>query len=340
MEKNWVKGLPKFDLHVHLDGSLRPRTVKELVARLPEDERSLLPSSLAQAVTPPARASLEEYLKAFDVTVALLQDEEALERVAYELCEDAARENVIYIEIRYAPLLHLRKGLSPRQVVAAVLTGMRRAEGGLGIKTGLILCALKHESTERSMEAAQLAAQFVSKGVVGFDLAGPERGFPPRVHHEAVQMARDAGVHVTLHAGEGCCPEHIQEALDLGAERIGHGVYLKEDKAAEKRVAAQGIPLEVCPTSNLQISGLMQGYADHPLKRYLDRGIRVTVNTDNRLMSKTTSTDELLHVIEAFDLEPDDVRRILLNSADAAFAPPALRGSLRERVEAAFADGG
>lgn len=340
MERNWVKGLPKFNLHVHLDGSLRPRTVTDLAAKLREDERSLLPPNLVKAVTLAARVTLEEYLKAFDVTVALLQDEEALERAAYELCEDAARENVVYIEIRYAPLLHLRAGLPPREVVVAVLSGMQRAEKDLGIETGLILCALKHELTERSMEAAQLAAQYVGKGVVGFDLAGPERGFPPRLHREAIEMTRDAGVHVTLHAGEGCCPEHIREALDLGAERIGHGVYLYQDEATERRVAEEGIPLEVCPTSNLQISGFMRTLADHPLKRYLDRGIRVTVNTDNRLMSRTTSTDELFRLIEAFGLGREEVRRLLLYSAEAAFIGEEERRALRGRVEEAFAEAG
>jgi adenosine deaminase len=340
MKKDWVMGLPKLDLHVHLDGSLRLETVKDLAEGLPAEERVSLPIDLARSVTPPLHCTLEEYLRAFEVTVALLQTAEALERAAYELCEDAARENVVYIEIRYAPLLHLRAGLSPREAVVAVLSGMQRAEKDLGIKTGLILCALKHESTERSMEAAQLAAQYVGKGVVGFDLAGPERGFPPRLHREAIEMTRDAGVHVTLHAGEGCCPEHIREALDLGAERIGHGVYLYQDEATERRVAEEGIPLEVCPTSNLQISGFMRTLADHPLKRYLDRGIRVTVNTDNRLMSRTTSTDELFRLIEAFGLGREEVRRLLLYSAEAAFLGEEERRALRGRVEEAFAGAG
>ncbi len=340
MKKDWVMGLPKLDLHVHLDGSLRLETVKDLAEGLPAEERVSLPIDLARSVTPPLHCTLEEYLRAFEVTVALLQTAEALERAAYELCEDAARENVVYIEIRYAPLLHLRAGLSPREAVVAVLSGMQRAEKDLGIKTGLILCALKHESTERSMEAAQLAAQYVGKGVVGFDLAGPERGFPPRLHREAIEMTRDAGVHVTLHAGEGCCPEHIREALDLGAERIGHGVYLYQDEVTERRVAEEGIPLEVCPTSNLQISGFMRTLADHPLKRYLDRGIRVTVNTDNRLMSRTTSTDELFRLIEAFGLGREEVRRLLLYSAEAAFLEEGERRALRDRVEEAFAGAG
>lgn len=171
---------------------------------------------------------------------------------------------------------------------------------------------------------------------MGFDLAGPERGFPLSSHAKAIKVAREAGVHVTLHAGEGCCPEHIGEALDLGAERIGHGVYLYQDAITELWVRDAGIPLEVCPTSNLQISGIMRTLADHPLKRYLDRGIPVTVNTDNRLMSRTSSTEELWRVVQAFGLGAADVRRILLASAEAAFAPPAVKRELVAQVNAAI----
>jgi adenosine deaminase len=172
--------------------------------------------------------------------------------------------------------------------------------------------------------------------VVGFDLAGPEKGFPLSDHAVAVRLAREAGVHLTLHAGEGCCPENIAEALDLGAERIGHGVYLFQDPATEERVREAGIPLEVCPTSNLQISGIMRSLSDHPLHRYLDRGIRVTVNTDNRLMSQTSSTNELARVVEAFGLGSDEVRAILLSSAEAAFAPDPVRQELVAQVRAAL----
>jgi adenosine deaminase len=260
-----------------------------------------------------------------------------LERTAYELCEDAARENVIYIEIRYAPLLHLQEGLSPQQVVGAVLAGMRRAEKNYPIKTGLILCAMKQEETARAEEVARLAAAYTESGVVAIDLAGPEKNFPPTLHKRAIAIAREAGLHVTIHAGEGCCPEQIKQALDLGAERIGHGVYLYQDPATERRVAKMGIPLEVCPTSNLQISGVMASYADHPLKRYLDQGIRVTLNTDNRLMSKTDLTNELVQVVDAFSLSPEIIKTVLLNSAEAAFVPAATKVALREQVEAAFA---
>ncbi|HHK67465.1 MAG TPA: adenosine deaminase [Candidatus Acetothermia bacterium] len=330
--------LPKIDLHVHLDGSMRLDTVMEMAGSLPPEIRSTLPEDLKSALIPPERCSLEEYLEAFQITVATLQTEEALERAAYELCEDAANENVIYMEIRFAPLLHTQLDLKPRDVVAAVLKGMHRAEADFPIRTGLILSALKPEGTERSIEAAQLAAQFFGKGVVGFDLAGPERSYPPQIHHEAVEFAHAAGLHVTIHAGEGCCPEQIKEAVDLGTERIGHGVYLFKNPATEDLVAERGIPLEVCPTSNLQISGLMETYADHPLKRYLDLGIKVTVNPDNRLMSQIDLTHELEAVTEAFDLTREELGRILLTSAEAAFAEDRLKEELKEKIKAKFAD--
>ncbi len=336
MDYRWIRELPKFDLHVHLDGSMRPSTVRELVRALPEDRKLATTLDIERALFPPQRCTLEEYLKAFEITVAVLQSKAALERAAYELCEDAAKENVIYMEIRFAPLLHLRDRLEPQQVVEAVLAGMHRAESTYPIRTGLILCGMKQEPPARSIQTAQLAAEYLEKGVVGFDLAGPENGFPPSLHREAIEIAKQAGLHVTIHAGEGCCPEQIKEAIDLGAERIGHGVYLYQDEATERVVVEKGIPLEICPTSNLQISGLMNSYAEHPLKRYLDRGIRVTINTDNRLMSRIDVTHEFEKIIETFSLSRDQVKRILLNSANAAFAPEEVRNSLRTEVEEAF----
>ena len=333
---SWVRDLPKFDLHVHLDGSMRPETVIELAQELPS-ERCLPPDlDLRQALIPPQRCTLEEYLRAFSITVGVLQSKAALERAAYELCEDAARENVIYMEIRFAPLLHLQEGLSPQQVVEAVLAGMHRAEGIYPIRTGLILCGMKHEPPARSIQTARLATEYLEKGVVAFDLAGPENGFPPALHHEAIEIARRSGLHVTIHAGEGCCPTHIREAMDLGAERIGHGVYLYQDPDTENLVRERKIPLEVCPTSNLQISGVMNSYSEHPFKRYLDEGIPVTINTDNRLMSQIDVTHELEEMISAFSLSQDQVKELLLNSANAAFAPEAIKAALRTEIEQAF----
>jgi adenosine deaminase len=333
---SWVRGLPKFDLHVHLDGSMRQDTVIKLARGLPADRRFPGDLDLAQALTPPARCRLEEYLQAFEVTVSVLQSESALERAAYELCEDAAKENVIYMEIRFAPLLHLQDGLSQQQVVEAVLAGMRRAENEYPIKTGLILCGMKQEPVNRTIDTAHLAAEYLNKGVVGFDLAGPERDFPPSLHREAIAEAKNVGLHVTIHAGEGCCPEQIKEAIDLGAERIGHGVYLYQNPETEQIVKERGIPLEVCPTSNLQISGIMNSYSQHPFKRYLDEGIPVTINTDNRLMSKIDTTHELEQMIKAFSLSPNQVKSILLNSANAAFTTEESKTIMHKQVEKAF----
>lgn len=187
------------------------------------------------------------------------------------------------------------------------------------------------------MEVAQLTAQFSGKGVVAFDLAGPERQHPPQIHREAISMARESGVRLTLHAGEGCCPEQIRAAIELGASRLGHGVYLHKDPATEVLVAEQRIPLEVCPTSNLQISGFMESYADHPLKRYFDLGIPITLNTDNRLMSNTDLTHEYEAIAEAFAFNPNQIRTIVLNGVEAAFASDDVKAKLRAEIETFFA---
>ncbi len=334
--KSWLRSLPKIELHVHLDGSLRAKTVRELAKRLPADRQFPRGFDPIKAVTLPRRGTLEGYLDAFEVTIRLLQDEGALERVARELCEDAAAENIGYIEIRFAPLLHTEAGLKPRDVVSAVLAGMRQAEADHPIRTGLILTALKQEPTERSMEVAQLTAQFSGSGVVGFDLAGPERLFPPLLHRATLDFVHAAGVHLTIHAGEACCPEQIREALDLGAERIGHGVHLFEDPQTEKRVRESGVHLEICPTSNLQTSSFIADYSDHPIGRYIELGIPISINTDNRLMSQVDLTHEFDRVVAAFSLDRDVVRTVLANSVDAAFCSDGLKTSLRDRIDAAF----
>lgn len=329
--------MPKVELHVHLDGSMRLATITELASALPEETAFPKGFDFKQAVTPPERCTLPEYLQAFGVTVAVLQTSTALERAAYELCEDVARENVMYLEVRFAPLLHLENDLSPREVVQSVLRGLKRGEEDFAMHTGLILSAMRNRSLENSMEVAQLTAQFSSKGVVALDLAGPERQHPPQIHREAIAMARESGVNLTLHAGEGCCPEQIRAALEMGANRIGHGVYLHKDQATEAQVAENRIPLEVCPTSNLQVSGILDSYADHPLKHYFDLGIPITLNTDNRLMSNIDLTHEYEVVVDAFDFDDAQIRQICLNGIDAAFASDEVKAELRTKLDAFFA---
>ncbi len=335
----WIRRMPKVELHVHLDGSLRWDSVEEWAKTVRPEAGMPATDDLRRSVIVNGRHSLEDYLGAFQFTIPLLQTTVALERAAYELCADAAAENVIYVEIRFAPLLHTRLELKPRDVVSSVLAGMHRARDELGIESGLILTALKQESTEHSIETVQLAAQFRRDGVVGIDLAGPERMFPLLKHRKAVEFAHDAGVHVTLHAGEGCCPEQIKEALDLGTERIGHGVYLFQVPRTEQRVAELGIPLEVCPTSNLQVSGILSKYADHPLARYLDLGIPVTISTDNRLMSQIDLTHEYEAVVRAFKMARETVHDLVTHSVQAAFQPEERKAALQEKVDAFFAGG-
>ena len=272
-----LRALPKTDLHCHLDGSLRLATILDLAekqkVRLPADT----PEGLAKAIHMGETCeSLEDYLVAFDVTLAVLQTEEALYRAAYELATDCAAENVRYLEVRYSPVLHTRQGLKPTTIVDAVLDGLRHAKRESGIKSNVIICGIRHMDPQTSVRLAELAVAYKGKGVVGFDLAGAEEGHPARQHHEAIQLILDNNVNVTIHAGEAYGPDSIAQAVHkCGAHRIGHGVRLRENGDLLNYVNDHRIPLEMCPSSNVQ-TGSVAGFASHPLKFYFDFGLRVT----------------------------------------------------------------
>lgn len=323
--------LPKVELHCHLDGSLRPETIWELAqaenVRLPVDG----PEEVRRFFTA-EKHSLDAYLERFHYSLQVLQHREHIARAVRELMADFARENGLYIEIRFAPLLHLDQGLTPEQVVDAALEGLRQGRNDSGVEGGLILCGMRQESSQRTLEVARLAAAYKDKGVLAFDLAGPERDFPPTLHADAITHAKDAGLGVTLHAGEEPCPEHIQQALQLGADRLGHGLYLNDAPAhVRESVVREGVPLEMCPTCNVQ-TAQFASYAEHPLAEHLGDGVVVTVSTDNRLMSDTTVTDELLHVSSAFGFTESDVATLLANAARSAF-----EGSVQSRWRQAWA---
>jgi len=251
----------------------------------------------------------------------VLQTEEALYRAAYELAMDCAAENVRYLEVRYAPVLHTRRGLKPTTILDAVLDGLRHAKREAGIKSNVIVCGIRHMDPQTSVRLAELAVAYKGKGVVGYDLAGAEEGHPAREHREAVQLILDNNVNVTIHAGEAYGPDSIAQAVHkCGAHRIGHGVRLRENGDLLNYVNDHRIPLEMCPSSNVQ-TGSVAGFASHPLKFYFDFGLRVTINTDNRLITDTTVTKELSVAHREMGFTLDDLCTLLVQGFKSAFLP-------------------
>jgi adenosine deaminase len=317
-----IERLPKTDLHVHLDGSLRLSTILELAER----QRVELPARDEDGLRKAMHlgencGSLVEYLKAFDVTLRVMQNAESLTRIAYELAEDAARENVRYMEVRYAPMLHTRRGLKLTSVVEAVLEGLRAAQDKYGIESNVIICGIRNVSPESSLEMAELAVAYKGRGVVGYDLAGAEYDHPAKHHKSAFQLVRDNNINVTIHAGEAYGPESIAQAIHVcGAHRIGHGCRLRENGDLLHYVNDHRITLECCPSSNVQ-TGAIRDLPSHPLKLYYDLGLRVTVNTDNRLVTDTTVSKELWLCHTQMGLTLKDLKQIILSGFKSAFLP-------------------
>lgn len=332
LTKDELRRWPKAELHVHLDGCLRPQTMLDLArtqgVRLPADT----PDALAAALSVKEARSLEDYLSKYQYTLAVMQTADALERVAYELVCDVAAENVRYIEIRYSPLLH-RPALSLAQAIEAPLRGIKRAEAETGTKVGVIVCAIRTLPPADSLALAQAAADYRGAGVVAFDLAGPERGYPAAAHRDAFAHAAKHGLACTCHAGEGDGPGQIHEALHVcGATRIGHGTRLGEDEALLEEVVAGGVPLEMCVTSNVHTRAVASA-AEHPLRRYLERGVKVTLNTDGRLMDGISLTDEYFLAHSVLGLTAANLARVTLNAAEAAFLQESERVALVARLQ-------
>jgi adenosine deaminase len=332
LTKDTLRRWPKVELHVHLDGCLRPATMLELARaqgiRLPADTAD----GLAQALYVKHAKSLEEYLTKYEITLSVMQTAAALERVAYEFVVDAAADGLRYVEVRYSPLLHL-PALTLAQAIEAPLAGVKRAEAETGTKVGLIVCAIRTRPPVESLGLARAAADYRAAGVVGFDLAGPERGFPARDHAAAFAYAAQHAMACTCHAGEGDGAESIDQALhQCGAQRIGHGTRIAEDPALLEYVIARKIPLEMCLTSNVHTHAV-PSLAEHPFKRYLDKGAVVTLNTDGRLMDGISLTDEYFAAHSALGLSEAELRRVVLNACESAFLPEFEKVALVSRVQ-------
>jgi adenosine deaminase len=328
-----LERIPKTDIHCHLDGCLRPRTVLELAeaqgVRLPTRKLPQL-TRLLQAGR--RTRNLGDYLKIFDLTLSVMQERAALYRVAYELAEDAARENVRHLEVRYSPILHRRKKLAFEEIVDAVIEGLRDAGAKLGVSTGVIICGIRSMDPRTSVALAELAVAYKGRGVLAFDLAGQERDYPAKAHREAFQVILKNNVNSTVHAGEAFGPASIAQALHYcGAHRIGHGTRLREDRDVLAYVNDHRIPLEVCLSSNVQTRAV-RSLREHPFGEYFRQGIRVTLNTDSRLISATDVTNEMLMAARAFHLSPYEIKRIVINGFKSSFLPYAQKARMLREV--------
>jgi adenosine deaminase len=340
VNEDLARRAPKVVLHDHLDGGLRVGTVRELADRighpLPADDEAGLRAWFFQGGR---GGDLPRYLEAFTETVAVMQRADHLRRIAREFAEDLAADGIVHGEVRYAPELSVTGGLSYDEVLTAILEGF--ADGPADVEVRLIVSALRQ--LDNAGDAFAAAARFADAGVVAIDLAGPEDGFPAADHAEAIAVARDVGLGITLHAGEASGPASIADALDQGAQRIGHGVRVIDDVSADgtpgpvaRRVLSGRIPLEVSPTSNVH-TGVAPDVASHPIARLRELGFQITLNTDNRLMSGVTLTSEALTLHEAFGWGSPELEAFTLTAVDAAFLPEDERAALRERVARGYA---
>ncbi|MEO8937335.1 MAG: adenosine deaminase family protein [Burkholderiaceae bacterium] len=326
-----LRALPKVLLHEHLDGGLRAATLLELL-----DARGIVPpaTTVAGLVTwLDARAhagSLVEYLRGFDLTVAAMATPAAMERVAFEAAEDAHRDGCVLAEFRIAPILFEPYGISADAATEALLAGLMRASVATGMPSGLVVCGMRQQSEAEVAYSADVALCHRDAGVVGFDLAGPEAGFPATLHAGALARLRDGGVSLTMHAGEADVAERIIEAAHLGATRIGHGVRLADAICDSARrylvdeVLMRDLHLEVCPTSNVH-TGAATSIANHPIRALWDAGISLSYHTDNALISRVTMSDEATNLIELAGFDVADLVKMGLMSARHSFLPETAR---------------
>lgn len=314
---NTIGELKKYDLHCHLDGSLSEAVIRKLAAgagvEIPAGEKLM---ELLQ-VEPDCR-SLKEYLEKFDLPLSCLADRDSFRTAVSELLGDGAKENVVYMEIRFAPLLSVRDGLTCRQIIEGALDGLWEGKEKYGVDGNLILCGMRHMPVEQNVELAETAREYLGQGVAALDLAGDEAAFPVKLHAKMFETARKLGIPFTIHAGECGSPRSVWDAIELGADRIGHGIAVSKDKELKAWCAAKQIPLEMCPSSNLQTRAV-KNMEEYPFLEFLEAGIPVTVNTDNRTVSKTTITGELELLQAYYHITYSDMELLMKNAAQAAF---------------------
>lgn len=331
MKRERVKKLPKIELHCHLDGSIRPETLRKIALQhniyLPSDQDQL--KNLL--VAPQDCQNLSDYLECFDLVLTCLQTESALKAAAFDVISQAAEENIYYIEVRFAPSLHTKKGLSLPKVITAVLAGLEQGQQQFGVKSNALLCGMRHEELSDIAKIVQLADTFKTDGIVGFDLAGNELDFPPYTFEETLGLVEQLKIPLTLHAGECGCGQNVADAVYLGAKRIGHGIAVKDSPNYFPLLKEKDILIEMCPTSNFQTKTVTT-LADYPFRLFLDAGIKVCINTDNRTVSNTTLTDEFMKLYEWYGITYADMEQLNHNAINGAFISDEEKRTLHEQL--------
>ena len=333
LTRELIGRLPKAELHVHLDGSLRPETMITLARTAKVSLPSREPDELRRLMRVDDAKDLEDYLRRYDLTIALLQTPDSVERVAYEMVEDAARDHVRYLEVRYCPHLSCAAGMTMDEVIEAELAGFARGERDFGVVARVINCSLRHYDPALSVEIAERSVAFGDRGVVAFDLAGGEAGRPPGVHRAAFDAAARGYLGITVHAGEAAGPESVAEAVHLcHANRIGHGTRLGESTALLHYVRDRRILVEANITSNVQTRAVPRASA-HPVRAYFDAGVNVTLCTDAWLMTGVCLSDEYWLAHTELGFTRDEIEQLILNGFAAGFLPWPQRRALIQQVE-------
>lgn len=329
MNRKKLVNLPKVELHCHLDGSIPMKTLIELAEKEgytnPEEE-------MRGAIAPADSGTLKEYLSSFETILPLLQTKENLTEATYAVIEDANRENIVYLELRFGPLLHQRQGLSVKEIVEAVDLGIQKAADDFPVMVSLIVCALRHHSQERNTQLFEEVSQLPEGMVAAVDVAGDEGNFPNEQVRRPVSTARSLGMDMTIHSGETGSVDNVLSAMDMGTRRLGHGVAIRQDQDALQNVRAKDVLLELCPTSNIQTRAI-PSFKDYPLRYFLDEGIKVCINTDNRTVSNTTVTDELMICIAHCGMTAEDLKQVMLNAITYAFTDEGTKQQVIRQIE-------
>ena len=335
MKREIVAKLPKIELHCHLDGSVSVETLMK-ISEKQNDNRFGDTEHLRTLVTAPQECkNLADYLTCFDTILPFLQTEEALEMAALDVIRQAAQEGVAYIEIRFAPTQHQERGLTLVQVVTAVLKGLNAGEKQYGVKSNALLCGMRHDEQKKIEEVVHLAKQFQRKGVVAFDLAGDEAAYPPRDFGEPLALANQLNIPLTLHAGECSCGKNVADSVSLGAQRIGHGIALKDTPEFFELLCQKDILLEMCPTSNIQTK-TVASITDYPFRQFLNQGLKVCINTDNRTVSDTTLIDEYMKLSNWYQLTYAEMAQLNHYAVDGAFISDQEKDTLHRLLDEGY----